>query len=132
MNGQSNNGVTCVGRRYGAEFPSNVHHYIWTAPDADVGPIEVKVTGANGEFEPFKFNSVTLEYDEAIKRTIPPGPLRCREPATDKSFRRINRRRSGSWFAREKRCLEIYRRTWGGHVVFVARISTSSFIRRSL
>ena len=74
MNGQSNNGVTCVGRRYGAEFRSNVHHYIWTAPDGDVGPIEVKVTGANGEFESFKFNSVTLEYDEAIKRTIPPGP----------------------------------------------------------
>ena len=34
----------------------NVHHYIWTALDGDVGPIEVKVTGANGEFESFKFN----------------------------------------------------------------------------
>ena len=72
MDGQLNygKGAKCSGKRYDAGFQSNVHHYIWTAPNGDVGPITVKVTGASGQTSQFKTNAVTLTYDEAIKEAV--------------------------------------------------------------
>ena len=93
MDGQLNYdvGAKCSGKRYDAGFQSNVHHYIWTAPNGDVGPITVNVTGASGQTSQFKTNAVTLTYDEAIKEAVensqqpsaPPGAVNPFEGLTD-------------------------------------------------
>jgi hypothetical protein len=87
MDGNTNYGAgtKCDGKRYDAGFESNVHHYIWTAPNSDVGPITLKVTGASGSANAFKYNSVTLTYDQSIKEAVeneqpPAGPPGAASP----------------------------------------------------
>ena len=90
MNGYTNYGigVLCSGQRYDADYESNIHHYIWTAPNMDVGEVTLKLTAAAGQRSQFKTNFVTLTYDESIKDAfmkpspppLPPGQIESPSP----------------------------------------------------
>ena len=94
MDGNTENGigVKCPGgRRYDAGFSSNIHHYIWTAPDSYVGDVMIKITSSGGgEYSPgqYKTNFVTLTYDESIRESflkpapppLPPGAIKSPSP----------------------------------------------------
>ena len=90
MSGEYNSvdGVLCGGQRYDSEFTSNIHHYIWTAPDNDVGNVTIQITASESKYSQFKTNFVTLTYDESIRESflkpapppLPPGAIKSPSP----------------------------------------------------